>query len=729
MITPFINNVDYDAKGQREQVEYGNGVTTSYEYDPVTFRLTHLQTLRASEVLQNFLYTYDPVGNITHILDDAQQTIFFRNQRVEPSNNYTYDAVYRLIAATGREHLGQVGNQNNPPTAPDAFDAFHTGLTQPGDGNAMGTYLESYVYDAVGNILAIQHRGSTSSNPGWTRTYSYNEASLLEANKTSNRLSSTQVGSGPLERHSYDEHGSMMTMSHLPLMSWNYLDQLEASSQQVVNSGTPETTYHVYDSAGQRVRKVTERQTGEAETPTRTKERIYLGGFEIYREYQLNGSSVTLERETLHISDNQQQIALVETRTEGDDGSPDQVIRYQLSNHLGSATLELNEAAVIISHEEHYPFGATSFQGMNPQLRASAKRYRYTGKEKDEETGLYYHGARFYACWLGRWTACDPRKLVDGLNVYAYVNGRPSVETDPTGTYGEAGHYYVVYLASLAAGFDPNVAYRNAFYSQLPDDVYELEAVPLEQKLATKFYPLRWLGSPKQYKTQKNDVAVVHSGLHALTGGNADKETQNRRIPLTRLEPGSLGFGLALHAFGDSYSHRRMDDPSVMYSQNIGHLEDMHKPDEIAERPDLFKQYAADLYAILQQRSGTQPVLTAAQFSKQIEAVAALDSEEKQIQELKNLSQALIPSGFTPSQPTPGYQPEKFGGDWYDHFVTQSAVESTDVPWQEWLTEPQLTNLFPPFKDTSLTPAMIKEQTTEITRQWAFGNFDYVPRN
>ena len=41
--------------------------------------------------------------------DDAQQTIFFRNQRVEPSADYTYDAIYRLIEATGREHLGQVG--------------------------------------------------------------------------------------------------------------------------------------------------------------------------------------------------------------------------------------------------------------------------------------------------------------------------------------------------------------------------------------------------------------------------------------------------------------------------------------------------------------------------------------------------------------------------------------------------------------------------------------------
>src|SRR5262245_66399608 len=59
--------------------------------------------------VQNLHYTFDAVGNITHIRDDAQQTIFFRNKRVEPTAEFTHDAVYRLIEATGREHLGQIG--------------------------------------------------------------------------------------------------------------------------------------------------------------------------------------------------------------------------------------------------------------------------------------------------------------------------------------------------------------------------------------------------------------------------------------------------------------------------------------------------------------------------------------------------------------------------------------------------------------------------------------------
>src|SRR5439155_977824 len=144
----------------------------------------------------------------------------------------------------------------------------------------------------------------------------YSEASLLEPGKTSNRLTSTRTGGGIVEPYTHDVHGNMTAMPHLPLMRWDERDQLQASAQQVVvkKDGTPETTYYVYDGGGQRVRKVTERQATGKQTPTRKAERIYLGGFEIYREYGGDGNAVTLERQTVHVVDDKQRIALVETR-------------------------------------------------------------------------------------------------------------------------------------------------------------------------------------------------------------------------------------------------------------------------------------------------------------------------------------------------------------------------------------------------------------------------------
>src|SRR5690606_1332046 len=71
------------------------------------------------------------------------------------------------------------------------------------------------------------------------------------------------------------------------------------------------------------------------------------------------------------------------------------------------------------------------------QIDVPAKRYRYTGMERDEETGLGYHTARYYAPWLGRWTASDPIGLGGGLNRFAYARN-PLRSIDPRGTQEEA---------------------------------------------------------------------------------------------------------------------------------------------------------------------------------------------------------------------------------------------------------------------------------------------------
>ena len=167
----------------------------------------------------------------------------------------------------------------------------------------MRTYTEAYLYDHVGNILALAHMPSQGN--AWTRTYAYDEPN---APPTNNRLTSTMVGSLK-DVYTYDPHGNMTTMPQLTLMAWDFKDQLQSTQQQGVNDGTGERTYYVYNAAGQRIRKVTERSNG-----TRMKERIYLGGYEVYREYGFN-AAITLERQTLHVMDDTRRVALVETTT------------------------------------------------------------------------------------------------------------------------------------------------------------------------------------------------------------------------------------------------------------------------------------------------------------------------------------------------------------------------------------------------------------------------------
>ncbi|MGE5290320.1 MAG: SpvB/TcaC N-terminal domain-containing protein [Micromonosporaceae bacterium] len=443
--TRFVTDIGYNAKGQRTYIVYGNRVRTTYDYDEETFRLTRLFTQRDAAAfpgdcpqpppggwpgcgVQDLRYTYDPAGHITHIRDHAQQAIFFRNRRVEPSNEYAYDAIYRLVEATGREHLGQNAAGAPLPPSPTSYnDCPRVGLAHPGDGKAMGLYRESYTYDEVGNFQAVTHRGSDPANPGWTRAYRYEENSPLEPGHNSNRLTATTTGH-TTETYStagdgYDSHGNMLRLPQLQVLRWDFQDQLRLTQRRRVNDQDEdgaqchgERTWYVYDAAGQRVRKVTELATGAIKD-----ERIYLGAFEVRRRQGIN----PVVRETLHIMDDEQRIALVETRTADDDGSPKQLIRYQLANHLGSASLELNQQAQIITYEEYHPYGCITYQAVDKAIRAAVKRYRYAGKERDEESGLCYHGARYYAPWLGRWITCDPLSIAGDVNSFASTDKNP----------------------------------------------------------------------------------------------------------------------------------------------------------------------------------------------------------------------------------------------------------------------------------------------------------------
>ncbi|MEU1081574.1 SpvB/TcaC N-terminal domain-containing protein [Streptomyces sp. NPDC005908] len=456
--TPFVTGVAYNARGQRVSIDYGSGARTTYEYDPFTFRLTVARTTRPCTadatgsmlfqnptVVQDLRYTYDPVGNITRMEDAALATTVHAGAVSE----YVYDALYRLIAASGREHSGQTALQYSPGDTSRRDYPFTGARAHANDLQGLHNYVERYGYDAAGNLMSATHHGGASVDlPGQVRWQRRHQYALSD-----NRLLATSLPGEPDNlpeyaapggygaKYTYDSHGNITAMPHVPLMRWNYKDQLSATAQQVVNDGMPETTYYLYDAAGTRVRKVTETSTG-----TRKNERMYLGGYEISREY--TGQAVSVDRRTLHVQDGKQRIAIVQTLVSSA-GAP--AIRYQIGDHLASAGVELDQAGAVIGYESFHPYGTTAFQAGRSAAEVSLKRYRYTGKERDDETGFAYHGARYYLPWLGRWSGCDPIGIDGGLNVYAYVAGRPTIAADPNGHIFWFFVAAVVVIATLTA--------------------------------------------------------------------------------------------------------------------------------------------------------------------------------------------------------------------------------------------------------------------------------------
>ncbi|GAA0193477.1 hypothetical protein GCM10009122_56410 [Fulvivirga kasyanovii] len=442
----FVKDINYDAKGQRERIVYGdkngnNLATTTYQYDQETFRLLHLRTTKLNgDLLQDLYYTYDPVGNISEVEDKAIPTRFFNNVQIEPKGLYTYDALYRLVKAEGKEHAGQAVAFAQ---CDNWKDQNFLKSYSPGDDMAWRKYMQRYTYDPVGNILETKHDATGGS---WTRRYEYETGN--------NRLKQTQVGGQTYVYPYQPQHGFISSMPHLSVMEWNFKDELQATAKQVVcNEGNPpETTFYVYDSGGQRVRKITENQGGGS----KKEERLYIGGMEIYKKY--TGSNSGLERSTLHIMDDTRRIAMIDTQNGVDADTDLRTVRFQFDNHLGSASLELDDNGGIISYEEYHSYGTTAYQAVNKDIKAAAKRYRYTGMERDEESGLAYHSARYYLAWLGRWLSADRHKKKEIENRYAYVKNNPVLYTDSNGFFEETVHGATTYRLAMAAGFKPEDA-------------------------------------------------------------------------------------------------------------------------------------------------------------------------------------------------------------------------------------------------------------------------------
>lgn len=240
--------------------------------------------------------------------------------------------------------------------------------------------------------------------------------------------------------------------------------------------------------------------------------------------------------------------------------------------------------------------------------------------------------------------------------------------------WGVAGHFYTVYLISVAVGLDPEMAFRSAIFTQMPDQVDELDATSAGTRpymaalgaagnsMATGLGPGAGLG-PQPFAPQlpSSDDIAVQRGLHALTGNSAKHERDTRRSRLNNLQVGDLEFGLALHAFGDSYAHTTIDDEGILYRAPFGHaveavkwrngwFRDPHAPDSIFQRPALYKEYAQALFDILS-KGRKAPTTIYPKINEILSQITKFPEERAQCEMIK-----MAIAGYGGS--LRGYQPE-----------------------------------------------------------------------
>jgi RHS repeat-associated protein len=166
------------------------------------------------------------------------------------------------------------------------------------------------------------------------------------------------------------------------------------------------------------------------------------------------------------------------------------LVRYQSADLTQSAQIETDAVGRVISYEEYHPFGTTAYQARDKAIVAAAKRYRYSGMERDEESGLEYHSARYYAPWLGRWIAPDLHaECLDGSR-YAYVKNNPVINRDSNGMFEELTHGILTYRLALAAGFPPEEAARVAIATAAMDHDADTSPISPGQLLTFQFWKI-----------------------------------------------------------------------------------------------------------------------------------------------------------------------------------------------------------------------------------------------
>ena len=420
--TTYVEQIAYNAKGQRTLIAYGNGIMTRYAYDPQTFRLVRLRTegyehpnsltyIPKGAPLQDFAYEYDLAGNILTIRDRTPDSGILNSPlgRDALDRVFSYDPLYRLLSATGREC-------DIPPTPYAWTEPPSFGSSQRcADLTRTRPYQEQYQYDSAGNMLQLSHQHFLADGSLMGRNRDF----TVETN--SNRLDTVTVGQ-QVYNYEYDSSGNLIRENLARYFEWDHSDRLRVFRIQANNSEPSVHAHYLYDASGQRVKKLVRKGSDRVEVT------VYIDG--IFEYHRLVRGDTAYENNTLHVMDDQQRIAMVRVGNAfPDDGAPNVRVKYHLGDHLGSSNLVIDDSGSWINREEYTPYGETSFGSF------ARKRYRFAGKERDEESSLFYFGARYYSVYCARWTNTDPVELKDGLNQYSYTKNNPILFTDEAGQY------------------------------------------------------------------------------------------------------------------------------------------------------------------------------------------------------------------------------------------------------------------------------------------------------
>lgn len=453
----------YDAVGNRTSRTDYNGQTTTYAFDNLN-RLTTITYPNTTTAT----YGYDALSRLTSAANSAGTVTFAYDEMSRVSSTtdvfgqeitYAYDAAGNRLTLN-REHqsvsysydslnrLTEVGDSTGTATF------TYTALNQPETRTLPNGVITTYQYNGLSQLTQLQERrGATTFI---TRQYGYNTAGQI------NQLTESETTQGTSSHtYGYDEVNRLRTATHTnqPAESYTYdavgnrtASHNESSYQYDPFNQLVETANlwsYSYDFNGNQLSKLDggghydewhytwdfENRLTQAQLPF---------GESVSYQYDALGRRVqrssTVSGETTQYTYDGQEVIL-DTNSDGNTveylngpGVDNKLavnhsqwgVFYLLHDQLGSTRVVTDATGGAIDHAAYDSFGSGTVSGVT--------RYAYTGREWDEDAGLYYYRARWYDQQQGRFISEDPIGLNGGINLYGYVGNNPLNFIDPTGT-------------------------------------------------------------------------------------------------------------------------------------------------------------------------------------------------------------------------------------------------------------------------------------------------------
>lgn len=379
----LVRNRAYDASGRLISQDLGpTGLRTEYGYDERDGLLRSITArVEGQAPVLDLAYDLDPVGNVVGVADALDS---------DHPQSMAYDSLYRLVQTDGMESKAARPGPDLPPA-----DPLH----------ASGTvaFRESYRYDADGNLLEKKHTGA------------YSDVQRMAVSLTSNRSVPLTETDHADPEVAFDKAGNLRELGRERPLTWNPRRQLTTLRLEAPGKGTRVERYG-YDHSAMRVRKRVEQDDG---TRLLWREIRYHAGVTACHDDASTHPWLVIDE---HLSN----VRLTP--------SPTPVLRYALSDRLGSVATELADDGSPVNVERFYPYGGTRLIQEGDEIRLP-KRCRFSGEERDS-SGLYDFGYRSYAPWLQRWISPDPVGDIEGPNRYAMVRNNPGTRRDHLGLVG-----------------------------------------------------------------------------------------------------------------------------------------------------------------------------------------------------------------------------------------------------------------------------------------------------